>query len=134
VTVIAVEPKGSTIFGGTSGEYLSVGSGLTGPSGIVIRGRFDIDYYCQIDDIDSVQEANAFRQAEGVNVGITTGSALVVSHYLAHHYPKKTIVAVSPDGGEKYIQYLQDARFVGLRNKHDRLVRLVSAQLNSSNL
>lgn len=105
--VVAVEPKGSTIFGGEEGEYMTAGSGLSYPSGIVKKYYDFIDYYSQIDDQSAIKECIDFLESEGESVGITTGAALCTAKKLAEDYPDKNIVCISPDGGESYEEYIQ---------------------------
>jgi len=102
VRVIAVEPEGSTIFGGEPGTYLSVGAGMRGPSGIIRKYGQIIDYYCKVNDRDALQECVKILRTEGLSVGVTTGSVLVVASSLAARHPGKNVVAIAPDGGENY--------------------------------
>jgi len=102
IRVVAVEPLGSTIFGGTPGEYLNVGAGMRHPSGIIQRYGRVIDYYCKVGDQDALRECIRFLKTEGVSVGVTTGSVLVVASYLANRHPHSRVVAIAPDGGEGY--------------------------------
>jgi len=108
IKVVAVEPVGSTIFGGTPGDYINAGAGMRYPSGIVNRYGRNIDLYCKIEDKRSIQECIRVSKAEGLSGGITTGSVLAVASYLASSNPKKIIVALSPDGGEKYSSLIRN--------------------------
>jgi cysteine synthase len=108
IKVVAVEPKGSTIFGGQPGKYLTAGSGMLQPSGIFKEYGYITDYYCQVDDQDSLRECVEILRSENLNVGITTGSVLVVASYLAMRYPDRNIVAIAPDGGEKYAEFFEN--------------------------
>lgn len=102
VRVVAVEPEGSTIFGGTPGKYLSVGAGMRHPSGIFEEYGQVVDYYCKISDRNALQECVNILHIENLSVGVTAGSVLVVASWLATHHPNEIIVAVVPDGGEEY--------------------------------
>ncbi|MBT3376926.1 MAG: cysteine synthase family protein [Lentisphaerae bacterium] len=108
VTVVAVEPLGSTLFGGCEGDYLSVGAGLRGPSRILHRHGHVIDYFCKMDDATAIAECLRLQQAEGLDVGITTGSVLRVGSMIASEHPEDIVVVVSPDGGEKYAHLIHD--------------------------
>jgi len=107
IRTIAVEPKGSTIFGGKPGAYLSVGAGMRHPSGILLEFGQVVDCYCKVDDRDALQECVEFLNAESLSVGVTTGSVLVVASHLTKQYPNANVVAVAPDGGEKYVDLIQ---------------------------
>ena len=102
VRVVAVEPDGSTIFGGKPGQYLSVGAGMRHPSGIVERYGQVVDYHCKISDRNALQECVNILHTENLSVGVTAGSVLVVASWLAARHPSETIVAVVSDGGEEY--------------------------------
>ena len=130
VTIIAVEPRGSTIFGGGPGEYLSVGAGMRQPSGILKQYGHAIDYYCQVDDRDSLRECAEILYAENLSVGVTTGSVLVVALCLAAQHSDKNVVAVAPDGGEKYADLLSGIIPSGKRTRDVTLFKnnLVSAE------
>jgi len=100
--IVAVEPMGSTIFGGTDRQYLSVGAGLRGQSGIFKKYGQLVDYYCKVEDQDSLQECVCFEKKESFSLGVTTGSVLVVASYISKCYPDKYVIAISPDSGVKY--------------------------------
>lgn len=106
IKIVGVEPKGSTIFGGTPGCYLTAGAGMLEPSGIFRQYGHVVDYYSQVDDDDALEECIRLSLLENMCVGITTGAALVVASYLAAQNPESIVVAVSPDGGEKYAEFL----------------------------
>lgn len=113
IKVVAVEPEGSTIFGGKPGTYLSVGAGLRGPSGIILKYGHNIDYYCKINDQDSIQECVKILVTENLSVGVTTGMVLVVASDLAAHHPDKNVVAIAPDGGENYTDLFNFTAYTG---------------------
>ena len=63
-----------------------------------------------VDEIRSVTDDEAFKAAkefavnEGVLIGISAGSALAVAIQVAKELGKgKKVLAIAPDGGEKYI-------------------------------
>lgn len=102
VKVVAVEPVGSTIFGGKSGKYLNVGAGMLHPSGIFRKYGHIVDFYCKVDDRDALQECADILEKENLSVGVTTGSVLVAASCIAARHSCEKVVAVAPDGGEKY--------------------------------
>jgi cysteine synthase len=112
--VVAVEPDGSTIFGGKPGYYLSVGAGMSCPSGIIRRYGGVIDYCCHIDDATALRTCIQMHAAEDIGVGVTSGSVLTVALYLAREFPDKCIAAIAPDGIERYKSLLNLARSVDM--------------------
>ncbi len=101
-TVVAVEPMGSTIFGGEPSRYITAGSGLNYPSELLTKGMSLIDYYIKIDDAEAIQACLDVRKTEGLSVGITAGSVLAIACRLSDAYPKKKIVCIAADGGQMY--------------------------------
>lgn len=102
IKVIAVEPMGSTIFGGKPGKYLSVGAGMLQPSGIFRKYGQIVDYYCKVSDKEAIQECVDILNTENLSIGVTTGAVLVAASYLASRHPCENVIAVAADGGEKY--------------------------------
>jgi len=107
-SIVAVEPLGSTIFGGESRPYISAGAGMSYQPGIIREHGNVIDYFSKIDDMASIQACLRFFETEGVWVGITTGSLLQVASYLAYEFSDKVIVVVAADGGEQYQSALKN--------------------------
>ncbi|MGN0807870.1 MAG: cysteine synthase A [Candidatus Coproplasma sp.] len=104
VKIVAVEPAGSPVLsGGNPGPH-----GLQGIGAGFIPEVLDTSVY---DEIKQVNEQQAYETArligkrEGVLVGITSGAAAYAAIELAkkEEYSGKTIVAVLPDGGGRYL-------------------------------
>ncbi|MGN1373495.1 MAG: cysteine synthase A [Candidatus Coproplasma sp.] len=102
--VVAVEPAGSPVLsGGNPGPH-----GLQGIGAGFVPEVLDTSIY---DEIKQVTEQQAYETArligrrEGVLVGITSGAAAFTAIELARReeYAGKTIVAVLPDGGGRYL-------------------------------
>lgn len=102
--VIAVEPAGSPLLScGKAGPH-----GLMGIGANFVPEALDRSV---IDDILTVSEAEAYEYArimarrEGVLVGISSGAALCAAVRLAEtgDFDGKNIVALLPDGGERYL-------------------------------
>jgi cysteine synthase len=108
IKVVAIEPMGSTIFGGIPGCNLSVGAGMSCPSTLVRQYGKVIDFWGHVADIDALYECKLFRKHEDINIGITTGTALVVASRIAKENPDKIIVCIAPDGGEYYADLLKN--------------------------
>jgi len=127
VQIVAVEPLGSTIFGGTPGCYLSVGSGMSCASSIVRRYGHVIDYWAHVADEDALEACVRFMKFENINLGVTAGAALVVALEIAMNNPQKTIVAVAPDGGENYANLLESIP-IKRENKHKVVLHALKDQ------
>lgn len=104
VKLVAVEPAGSPLLsGGKAGPH-----GLMGIGANFIPKNMDVSL---IDEIVCVREEDAYAAGrdmvayEGVLVGITAGAALWAATQLALRPENagKTIVALLPDGGERYL-------------------------------
>ena len=104
VKLVAVEPAGSPLLsGGKAGPH-----GLMGIGANFIPKNMDISL---IDEIICVRQEDAYAAGrdmvacEGVLVGITAGAALWAATQLALRPENagKTIVALMPDGGERYL-------------------------------
>lgn len=104
VEIIGVEPANSPLISqGRAGSH-----GLMGIGANFIPDALDREI---IDDIILVSEAEAYDYArrmareQGILVGITSGAALCAAKKMADSgkYDGKNIVALLPDGGERYL-------------------------------
>ena len=104
VQAVAVQPKESPVLTG----------GAAGPHGIQgIMGGFIPANYCAelIDEVidvtteDAIAASQELARLEGVNTGISSGAALAAAAVLAARpeHAGKTIVAILPDTGERYL-------------------------------
>ena len=103
VKVVAVEPSKSPVLsGGNPGPHKIQGIGAG-----FVPGNYDssiIDEVVQVTDEDAFKTAKEFAAQEGVLIGISSGAALFAALELAKKVGKgKKILAIAPDGGEKYI-------------------------------
>ena len=104
IKIIAVEPFGSPVLsGGQSGKHMLQGIG----AGFVPK-VLDTHIY---DDIVTVKDDNAleygkmFAKSEGILVGISSGAALWAASFISKQQEnqQKTIVALLPDTGDRYL-------------------------------
>ena len=103
IKAVAVEPASSPVLsGGNPGGHKiqGIGAGFV-PS---IYDKDFVDEILPIKDEDAFETAKAFVNAEGVLVGISAGAAIYGAIQVARKLGKgKKVLAIAPDGGEKYI-------------------------------
>lgn len=104
IEIIAVEPAESPVLsGGQSGPH-----GLQGIGAGFIPDTLDTDIYDKIITVTSeqaIEAARAFARHEGFLAGISSGAALWAAVQTAREprFYGKTIVALLPDTGERYL-------------------------------
>ncbi len=103
IKAIAVEPANSPVLsGGNPGGHKiqGIGAGFI-PS---IYEKEFIDEILSVKDEDAFKTAKAFVEEEGILVGISSGAAIYAAIQVAKKLGKgKKVLAIAPDGGEKYI-------------------------------
>ena len=104
VRVVAVEPATSPVLsGGAPGKH-----GLQGIGAGFVPETYDaqaVDQVVTVADEDAKASARLLAQREGLLVGISSGAAYAAALRLAAlpEYASKTIVALLPDTGERYL-------------------------------
>lgn len=104
IQIVAVEPAGSPVLSdGIPGRHKIQGIGAG-----FIPETLDMEIYDEIltvTDDDAYQACRELARREGVLCGISSGAALSAAKELALKpaYQGKTIVALFPDGGERYL-------------------------------
>jgi cysteine synthase A len=103
IKAVAVEPYNSPVLsGGNPGGHKIQGIGAGFVPGIFEKEH--VDEIIKVKDEDAFKIAKAFAETEGVLIGISSGAALYAAIQLAKKLGKgKKVLAVAPDGGEKYI-------------------------------
>ncbi|MDY6308828.1 MAG: cysteine synthase A [Oribacterium sp.] len=104
VKIIAVEPASSPVLsGGQPGPHKIQGIG----AGFVpkVLDTTIYDEIIKIENDDAFAEGKRFARAEGIMVGISSGAALKAAGILAARPENKgkTIVALLPDSGDRYL-------------------------------
>lgn len=104
IQAIAVEPESSPVLsGGQAGPHKIQGIGAN-----FIPTNFNAsmaDQVIQVNDDDAIRASRLLACKEGLLVGISSGAAFHVALELAkkEEYAGKTIVALLPDTGERYL-------------------------------
>ena len=102
VEVYGVEPAESPLFTeGNAGAHRIQG---VGANFIPEISKFsNLDGIITIKSDDAIDEAKNLAKEKGVFVGISAGANLLAAKKLAKENPQKTIVAIIPDGGDRYL-------------------------------
>ncbi|MDE7365500.1 MAG: cysteine synthase A [Ruminococcus sp.] len=104
IKVVAVEPAGSPVLSkGRAGKHAIQGIGAG-----FVPDTLNIAVYDEIiaiENEDAFTEGRRFAQSEGILVGISSGAALKAATILAQRPENagKTIVALLPDSGDRYL-------------------------------
>ena len=103
ISIVAVEPKSSSVLlGNKPGAHKIQGIGA-GFIPKIYNGEV-VDKVVPVADEDAIKMAAEIARREGVLVGISSGAAIYAAIQLAKELGKgKKVLAISPDGGEKYI-------------------------------
>ncbi|TCO96235.1 cysteine synthase A [Bacteroides heparinolyticus] len=107
VKIVAVEPEDSPVLsGGKPGPHKIQGIG----AGFVPRNynRAVIDEIVQVSNDDAIRTGRELAKDEGLLVGISSGAVIAAATRLAQlpENEGKTIVALLPDTGERYLSTL----------------------------
>lgn len=103
IKIVAVEPSNSPVLsGGRAGAHKIQGLG----SGFIpeIYNSEVIDEVVNVSDEDALKMTKLIAKKEGILLGISSGASIYVALEMAKKLGKgKKILAMAPDGGEKYI-------------------------------
>lgn len=103
IKIVAVEPKKSPVLsGGNPGAHSiqGIGAGFIPP---IYKSEY-VDEIITVDDSDAINTAVKFAEKESVLVGISSGAAIFAAQEIAKKIGNgKKVLAIAPDGGEKYI-------------------------------
>jgi N-(2-amino-2-carboxyethyl)-L-glutamate synthase len=111
IKIIAVEPAGSVTFGGVPGKRNIPGIGTS------VRPKLadlaDPDKVVTVDEEKTVEACLSFVRDYHLLVGGSTGTVLAAVQQLVPEFTSgDTIVAISPDLGEKYLDTVYDPAWV----------------------
>lgn len=127
IKVIAVEPEGSVTFGGESGKrnIPGIGTSVRPP----LADNVVPDQVVTISEPATVESCRKFVREYHLLVGGSTGAVLEAVREKAPEFaPGDTIVAISPDLGEKYLDTIYEPSWVAA-NINDNLPNLDDADV-----
>lgn len=104
IKVVAVEPESSPLLSkGESGAHGIQGIGANFVPKVLNKEIYD--EIITVSDSDAMQTGKLLARQEGILVGISSGAAVYAASKLAERagYKGKTIVALLPDTGERYM-------------------------------
>jgi cysteine synthase A len=111
VKIVAVEPTGSVTFGGVPGKRNIPGIGTSVRPKIADFAHPDRIVY--VNEETTVESCLSFVRDYHLLVGGSTGTVLAAVQDLAPEFARgDTIVAISPDLGEKYLDTIYDPAWV----------------------
>ena len=111
IKVVAVEPVGSVTFGGPPGKRNIPGIGTSRRP--ELADLANPDRIIAVDEETTVESCLSFVRDHHLLVGGSTGTVLAAVRQLAPEFaPGDTIVAISADLGEKYLDTVYDAAWV----------------------
>ena len=100
--VYGVEPKESPLFTqGYAGPHKIQGIGANFKPDICKDNN--LDGIIPVSGDDAIAAAKELAQKHGIFCGISAGANLCAAKELAEKYPKKLIVSIVPDSGERYL-------------------------------
>ena len=112
ITVVAVEPVGSVTFGGAPGKRRNI-PGIGTSVRPALADLAKPDRIVAVTEEKTVEACLSFVRDYHLLVGGSTGSVLAAARQLAPEFQRgETIVAVSADLGEKYLDTIYDPTWV----------------------
>jgi len=106
ITIIGVEPYGSTIFHTTDTPYIAAGAGLRGQPGNIVRHSGVVGKAMAIHDDISIEKFKMLNFLYKADVGITTGMAYAAAEQYCLQTKSENVVVIAADGMESYNGYL----------------------------
>jgi cysteine synthase A len=102
IQIVGVEPADSAVLsGGSAGKH-----GLQGIGAGFIPKVLEVSILDRVITVTTEQAYEAARKlakAEGILVGISSGAALHAAMQICKEQPEKTVVALLPDTGDRYL-------------------------------
>ncbi|WP_123711414.1 PLP-dependent cysteine synthase family protein [Sinobacterium caligoides] len=115
IEIVAVEPLGSTIFGGKYKPFLQNGTGLS-----FTPGNFDnglIDHKIRVSDQDAFMQVNRCAKDFGLLLGSSSGALIHAAIEVGNSFDTpKNIVMLLADGGIKYLSTIYNPTWLTENN------------------
>lgn len=109
--VIAVDAKGSVIFGGAKAKRLIPGHGAAVRPELFLPDM--VDECVHVSDEDCVMGCRRLVRQEGILAGGSSGAVLMAIDRIKHRIPPgSTCVAILPDRGERYLDTIYSDEWV----------------------
>jgi 2,3-diaminopropionate biosynthesis protein SbnA len=109
--IVAVDAAGSVTFGGAPSARRIPGLGASRLSRLVDPAAPDVIVH--VPEADAVHECRRLARTTGLLAGGSTGTVLAAVRFLADSLnPEGTVVALSPDMGERYLNTVYDDLWV----------------------
>ena len=103
IEIVAVEPSNSQVLSGKNPgphKIQGIGAGFIPGN---YKGEY-VDKVVAVTDNNAIETAVNFAKQEGILIGISSGAAIYAAIEIAKKLGKgKKVLAIAPDGGEKYI-------------------------------
>ena len=103
IEIVAVEPSNSQVLTGKNPgphKIQGIGAGFIPGN---YKGEY-VDKVVAVTDNNAIETAVNFAKQEGILIGISSGAAIYAAIEIAKKLGKgKKVLAIAPDGGEKYI-------------------------------
>lgn len=105
--MVAVDAQGSTAIGGPMGSHLLIGLGSGFTPDNFDAAVIDQAYWCG--DAEAFSTCRLLATDEGMLLGGSSGAAVFVAMRVAQLLgPDANVVAVAPDGGDRYLDTIYD--------------------------
>lgn len=130
--VVAIEPKGSTIFSDIEGKFYQSGTGKTPGSVTPANINYSIiDEHYSVSDREAFNTARFFAKRMGILLGGSAGGVAYKSLELLNQREeqKGSTVAIMPDGGEKYLRSIFNDDWMTRTGLLDSSVAVILQQL-----
>lgn len=102
IQIVAVEPESSPVLsGGQAGPHKIQGIGAG-----FVPDTFDrnvVDEIVTVSNENALETARKSAKTEGLLIGISSGASLYAAINIANANPDRTVVALLPDTGERYL-------------------------------
>jgi cysteine synthase len=123
--MVAVDGRGSAAIGGPMGQHLLVGLGSAFTPGNFDPATVDEAYWCG--DTEAFSTCRLLARNEGLLLGGSSGAAVFIALAVAQGLdPHCNVVAVAPDGGDRYLDTIYDDTWI---RHHNLTLAATTAQL-----